>query len=174
MPSLAQARTSNLLTGQLYVALDFFPNAKPVIFEPLQRPLAVPTVPGSLDKLQVQLQAIVDKVSKLPLDQIANNLNASLVGLQQTLKQVNGQVLPQVHETLVQTKKTLAEANDSFSEHSPQRQQFGQAMEEVQRTARSVRVLTDYVGRHPEALIRGRANDASLDTFPPSDKVNPQ
>ncbi|MDB6145210.1 MAG: pqiB [Pseudomonas sp.] len=161
----AQARNGNLLTGQLYIALDFVPGAKSVKFDAAVNPPEIPTVPGSLDKLQEQLQGVVDKIAKLPIDQIANNLNGSLSDLQKTLKQVNGEVLPQMRDTLVQTKKTLADAHASFSEDSPQRQQLGQAMEEVQRTARSVRVLTDFLGRHPEALIRGRLKEGQPDGY---------
>lgn len=161
----AQARTGNLLTGQLYIALDFVPNATPVNFDVSARPVEIPTVPGSLDKLQEQLQSVVDKISKLPLEQIASNLDGSLGELQKTLKKVNGEVLPQLRDTLEQTQKTVTSANDSFAEESPQRQQFGQAMDEVQRTARSVRVLTDFLSRHPEALIRGRIKDNQPDAF---------
>lgn len=162
----AQARTANLLTGQLYISLSFIPKAAPVKFNLTARPLEIPTVPGSLDKLQEQLQGVVDKIAKLPLDQIADNLNGSLAQMQKTLQQVNGDVLPEMRDTLAQTKKTLAAANSSFSEDSPQRQQLGQAMDEVQRTARSVRVLTDFLGRHPEALIRGRLKDGQPDAYP--------
>jgi paraquat-inducible protein B len=161
----AQARTGNLLTGQLYIALDFVPNAIPVNFDVTARPVEIPTVPGSLDKLQEQLQSVVDKISKLPLEQIAANLDGSLLELQKTLKQVNGAVLPQMRDTLAETKKTVTSANDSFAEESPQRQQFGQAMEEVKRTARSVRVLTDFLSRHPESLIRGRIKDNQPDAY---------
>ncbi|MBT2372840.1 intermembrane transport protein PqiB [Pseudomonas fluorescens] len=164
----AQARSANLLTGQLYISMNFVPNAKPVAFDATARPMLIPTVPGSLDKAQEQLQAFVDKLSKIPIDQIADNLNGSLGQLNKTLANVNGQVLPEMRDTLVQTRKTLATANDSFAEDSPQRQQLGQAMDEVQRTARSVRVLTDFLGRHPEALIRGRLKDGKPDAYPPT------
>ncbi|WP_397448757.1 intermembrane transport protein PqiB [Pseudomonas sp. NA-150] len=161
----AQARNGNLLTGQLYIALDFVPDAKPVVYDADARPAQVPTVAGSLDKLQEELQGIVDKISKLPIEQIAANLNGSLAELQKTLKQVNGDVLPEMRNTLVQTKNTLAEARQSLSEDSPQRQQLSDTLEETQRTARSVRVLTDFLGRHPEALIRGRIKDKEPDSF---------
>ncbi|WP_025126903.1 intermembrane transport protein PqiB [Pseudomonas sp. PH1b] len=170
----AQPRSGNLLTGQLFISLDFFPEAKPAPFNVTARPVEIPTVPGSMDKLQEQLQAVVDKISKLPIDSIAANLNGSLVEMQKTLKQVNGEVLPQMRDTLEQSKKTLANANESFSEDSPQRQKLSQAMEEVQRTARSVRVLTDFLGRHPEALIRGRLKDNQPDAYQsPSTSVRP-
>jgi paraquat-inducible protein B len=161
----AQARSANLITGQLYISLSFIPNATPVAFDMAARPLRIPTVPGSLDKVQEQLQGVVDKISKLPLDEIANNLNGSLSEMQKTLRQVNGEVLPQMRGTLQQTQKTLAAANSTFADDSPERQQLSQAMDEVQRTARSVRVLTDFLSRNPEALIRGRTKQGEPDAF---------
>ncbi|MEP6897458.1 MAG: MlaD family protein, partial [Rhodanobacter sp.] len=62
----AQARTGNLLTGQLYVSLDFVPHTPAVPFDPNAKPLSIPTVAGSFDKLQEQLAEIVDKIDKIP------------------------------------------------------------------------------------------------------------
>jgi paraquat-inducible protein B len=161
----AQIRTGNLLTGQLYIAMDFDPKAPKIAYNPKSRPLEIPTVGGSFDKLQEQLQAFVDKLGKIPIDELANNLNGSLVELQKTMKQVNTDVLPQVRGTLQQAQKTIGNANATFSDDSPARQQLSQAMEEVQRTARSVRVLTDFLSRHPESLIRGRSGDAAPGSY---------
>lgn len=161
----AQARTANLITGQLYISLDFVPRAAPVNFDTAARPLLIPTVPGSLDKLQEQLQAMVDKFSKLPLDQIAGNLNGSLAEMNKTLRQVNTSMLPQLNDTLEQTRKTLAAAEQTLGEDSPQRQQLGDTLGELERTAKSVRALTDYLGRHPESLIRGRTREGQPDAY---------
>jgi paraquat-inducible protein B len=161
----AQIRTGNLLTGQLYVAMDFDPKAPKIAYNAKARPLEIPTVGGSFDKLQEQLQAFVDKLGKIPIDDLANNLNGSLIELQKTMKNVNGQVLPQVTGTLAQAQKTIGTANATLSDDSPARLQLGQAMEEVQRTARSVRVLTDFLSRHPESLIRGRSGDAAPGSY---------
>ncbi|WP_312289346.1 PqiB family protein [Stutzerimonas nitrititolerans] len=152
----AQARTGNLLTGQLYISLDFDPRAPQVAFDQQARPMVIPTIAGSFDKLQEQLQAMVDKLSKLPIESLADNLNGSLDGLRQTLKQVNGDVLPQLQRTLERSEQTLQNANQALADGSPQRQQLGDTLEEVQRAVRSVRVLSDYLSRHPESLIRGR------------------
>ena len=53
----------NLLTGQLYISLDFVANAKPVAYNPAARPLEIPTIPGSMDKLQAA-QAVLSFISK--------------------------------------------------------------------------------------------------------------
>jgi paraquat-inducible protein B len=161
----AQVRTGNLLTGQLYVAMDFDPKAPKIAYNAKARPLEIPTVGGSFDKLQEQLQAFVDKLGKIPIDDLSKNLNGTLIELQKTLKNVNGQVLPQMAGTLQQAQKTLGSANETLSDDSPARQQLGQALDEVQRTARSVRVLTDFLSRHPESLIRGRSGDAAPGSY---------
>jgi len=155
----AQARTGNLLTGQLYISLDFDPRAPKVAFDQHARPMVIPTIAGSFDKLQEQLQAMVDKLSKLPIETLADNLNGSLDELRQTLKQVNGDVLPQLQRTLERSEQTLQNANQALAEDSPQRQQLGDTLKEVQRAVRSVRTLSDYLSRHPESLIRGRSGD---------------
>jgi paraquat-inducible protein B len=85
--------------------------------------------------------------------------------MQKTLKQVNGEVLPQMNGALAQTQKTLDTVNSSFAEDSPARQQISNAMDEVQRTARSVRVLSDFLSRNPEALIRGRTAQDKPDSY---------
>ena len=155
----AQARTGNLLTGQLYVALDFVPHAPKVAFDPNAKPLTVPTVPGSFDKLQEQLAEIVAKIDKVPFDSIGRNLDQTLAALHATLTQVNGKTLPEVSSTLHGVRKTMGTANDALSGDSPLQQNLDGTLQELQRMARSLRVLTDYLGSHPEALIRGRRPD---------------
>jgi paraquat-inducible protein B len=164
----AQARSGNLLTGQLYVALDFVPHAPAVAFDPNAKPLLVPTVAGSFDKLQEQLAEIVDKLDKIPFDSIGKNLDQTLAGLNATLKQVNGQTLPEFKSTLQGVQKTMHAANDTLSGDSPLQQNLGATLEQVQRMARSLRVLTDYLGGHPEALLRGRRPDAKPADVPPA------
>jgi len=155
----AQARTGNLLTGQLYIALDFLPHAAKANYNPDVRPLEIPTAPGSFDKLQEQMADIVGKLDKVPFDQIGNHLNDSLASLDATLKQVNGKTLPSLDDTLHDARKTLGTANDTLSGDSPLQQNMGQTLQELQRTLRSLRVLTDYLGVHPESLLRGRTTD---------------
>ncbi|OUL69579.1 MlaD family protein, partial [Paraburkholderia hospita] len=48
----AQLRTGNLLTGQLYVALDFFPNAPKAKVDWTTTPPEMPTIPGGLQSMQ--------------------------------------------------------------------------------------------------------------------------
>ncbi|MBZ9780406.1 MlaD family protein [Pseudomonas sp. REP124] len=164
----AQARTGNLLTGQLYISLDFYPKAEKVAFDPTARPVVIPTVPGSLEQLQEKLEAMVTKINQLPIERIASNLDANLVEMRKTLGQFNAKTLPGVSNTLTDVSKTLQSANttlqsanSTLADDSPQREKLGQTLEELGRTSRSLRDLADYLGRHPESLIRGRPDNAA-------------
>lgn len=164
----AQARSGNLLTGQLYIALDFFPKADKVAFDPSERPVRIPTVPGNMEQLQERLQAMVDKVNKLPLERIAINLDTTLVELNKGLSQFNARTLPGVQTTLQDMRTTLQSTNSALAEDSPQRERLRDTIEELTRTSRSLRELTNYLGRHPEALLRGRPKSAEPSNLRPS------
>ncbi|GAB3256120.1 PqiB family protein [Chitinimonas naiadis] len=172
----AQARTGNLLTGQLFISFDFVPNAPKVPFDVKADPLIMPTVRGSFDKLQEQFASIVAKVDKIPLDAIGRHLDDNLQELNKTLKQVNGQVLPEARTTMQEAQSTMKEAKRTFNtvsealgEDAPLQQDLGQTLQELQRSARSLRTLTDMLGRHPEALLRGRPAGSS-----PPPAIQPQ
>ncbi|MDR6712858.1 paraquat-inducible protein B [Pseudomonas hunanensis] len=157
----AQARNGNLLTGQLYIALDFFPKAPKVAFDLNARPIAIPTLPGSLEMLQEQLQAMVEKINKLPVERIASNLDGNLLELRKGLAQFNSRTLPSVQTTLADVSKTLQAASSTLAEDSPQREKLSETLDELGRMSRSLRELSDYLGRNPESLIRGRPNNAA-------------
>jgi paraquat-inducible protein B len=157
----AQARSGNLLTGQLYIALDFYPKAEKVKFDPSLRPVSIPTIPGNLEQLQEKLESIVNKINQLPIERIASNLDGNLVELRKGLTQFNAKTLPSVQNTLADVSKTLQSASSTLAEDSPQREQLTQTLDELGRMSRSLRELSDYLGRHPESLIRGRPDNAA-------------
>lgn len=152
----AQARSGNLLTGQLYIAIDFMSNAPKVTFDTTARPLTLPTINGDFDRIQEQVANIVAKVDKIPLESIAHHLDASLASLDQALKQTNAQVLPEATRTLRQAQQTFDSAQGMLADDAPLQQNLNQSLLEVRRAAQSLRELTDLLGRHPESLLRGR------------------
>ncbi|MBY4728745.1 MULTISPECIES: intermembrane transport protein PqiB [Burkholderia] len=155
----AQARTGNLLTEQLYISFDFMKNAPKVPFDANATPLTLPTVPSTFDKLPEQLADIVDKINKLPLASIGKHVDSSLTNLDATLRQVNGQVLPSTTRALDQANQTFGALRQGIAEDGPLQENLANTLTEVQRTARSLRTLTDMLGRRPDALLRGTGAD---------------
>lgn len=144
----AQLRTGNLLTGSVFVAFDFFPGAQKASVDWSQDPPRLPTTPGQLEATEASLTNIVKKLDRMPLQQIGENLQKALADLDLTLVSTRG--------TMDHAGTTFDNANALLGPQSEQIQQMNATLQEVRRAARSVRVLTDYLERHPEALIRGK------------------
>jgi len=162
----AQLRPGNLLTGQVYVALDFFPKVAPAKVDLNKTPLELPTVPNSLDELQAQIQEIASKLNKVPFEQIGKDLRTSLTTLNKTLtsaeeltRTLNNDVSPEITAAMKDARKTINSAEQTLSQDSPLQQDMREAMREITRAAGSVRVLTDYLERHPESLLRGKPEE---------------
>ncbi|OZI61267.1 PqiB family protein [Bordetella genomosp. 11] len=154
----AQLRSSNLLTGQLYVALDVFPNAKPVAFE-MSTPARIPTQPGNLDQLQQQIANVAAKLDKIPFDKIGTDLQQTLANTARLTARLDKQLAPQAEALLKQANKSLADLGNLLAPDSPLPLNAQNAMDELSRAARSLRALADYLQTNPEALLRGRGPD---------------
>ena len=165
----AQLRTGNLLTGQVYVAMDFFPGTTADKVDLTQNPIELPTVPNSLDELQTQVQQIASKINKVPFDQLAADLRTSLTTLNKTLsgaeqlaRSINNDVTPEIAAALKDVRKTVNSADrtlGTLADDAPLQQNLRQTLQEMTRAAGSVRVLTDYLERHPESLLQGKPDD---------------
>lgn len=152
----AQLRTGNLLTGQLYVALDFFPDAKKVTIDWTASPPEIPAIPGSLQSLQDSVTRLMAKLNGLPLDAIGDNTRQTLASANLLLKQLDT-VVPEARDTLASAHSALNSANSALQPGSELQQNTGEAMREIARTAAAFRTLADYIERHPEALVRGKS-----------------
>ena len=152
----AQARSASLLTGKLYIALDFLPTSPRVAFDMSDRPVELPTVNGSFQELQANIGRLVKKVNDLPLEQIAADLHTDLTDLHETLSELHGRVLPSAVDTLSALRGTLDSANRTLDVESPLQRGLTETLLEARSTLQAVRELADYIDRHPDALLRGR------------------
>jgi paraquat-inducible protein B len=175
----AQLKTGSLITGQLYVELDFYPDAAPAVLVREGDHDVLPTIPGSLEALTNKVTAILDRLEAFPFDRIGKDLTDTLAGaseivnsaalkqgiveLEKSLaeiralaEQLNTGIAPELAETLLQTTATLQGVRRMIEEGSPISVELRRSLNEVSDAARSLRVLTDYLERHPEALLRGK------------------
>ncbi|MFA8328331.1 intermembrane transport protein PqiB [Burkholderia ubonensis] len=154
-----QLRTGNLLTSQLYVALDFFPKAPAAKIDPARQPLQLPTVPNELEELQVVVADIAKKLDKVPFEQIGTNLNSTLANADRLFKQLDSQVMPEARDTLSAAKQTFSAAEATLQQDSPLQSDVRGALKELTRTLQSLNALSDYLERHPESLLKGKPGD---------------
>lgn len=203
----ATLETQSLVTGRMRIALEFRPD---VPIKKLGIVKDVPEFPTAPSALSV----FADEVSRLPLADIANNMNKLLenannfitdTDIDQSLKNFNQTIdryrevaetfnteikpvadefkqtmdeyealarnlnnkVPQLvgsmeksfnglEKVLVDTQKLVSSIEHSYGTESELQYQLNQTLEELSKAAHSIRVLTDYIERHPEALIYGK------------------
>ncbi|WP_235025483.1 PqiB family protein, partial [Caballeronia terrestris] len=154
-----QLRTGNLLTGQLYIAVDFFPNAPKATMDWNATPPEIPTAPGGLQSLQDSVTALVAKLNKIPFEGIGKDLRQTLQSADTLLKTLDHSVAPEARATLVAAREALNSTNRTLQPDSAIAQSTRETMHELSRTAAAFRTLAEYLERHPEALIRGKPED---------------
>jgi len=140
----AQLRSGNLLTGALFVAFDFFPDAPPATLDWSQEPVRLPTVPGQLEAIQASAENLVKKLNQIPFKEIGGDLHTALA---------------QLNQTLLSAHRTLDNADKLIEPNSVLGAELGNTLQEVSQAARALRVLADYLERHPEALVRGKKGE---------------
>jgi len=170
----AQLRTGSFITGELYVAFEYFPNAPKPKIDWTRDPLELPVVPGGLASIEAKLSSILAKIDNMPLDAIGVEVKDALATLNQTLKDVDTLVkrvdvqwvpegtktLEELHRAIADADRVLKNADTTlFAKDSPAPQDLRDALQEVTRAARAVRVFVDYLERHPDVLIRGKPGE---------------
>lgn len=173
----AQLITTNYLTGQLAVAVDIPQGAGESPAFEIRREgdaIVLPTQSGGLDNILAAVSGIAGKLDQIPLAEIGTNLNATLRQATGTLGGVDALVrsteagltpalrrLPEIaanlQETVVRANRAIGSIDSSYGRNSAFSRELERAMSQVGDTARSIRLLADFLDRHPEALIRGRA-----------------
>jgi len=171
----AQLRIGNLVMGQLYIAIDRFPNApKAKKIDWRKPPYEWPVMSSSLEDLETRVSDIIAKIHKIPFDVIGTDVRDTLETLNQTLKDadrvmnhIDQETVPEIKATLQDLRKATATAdralasadNTLVGKDSPTQQELRVALQEVSRAARAITELVDYLERNPNALIRGKAQE---------------
>jgi paraquat-inducible protein B len=162
----AQLRTGNLITGQLYVTLDFFPNEPKVQVDLAKAPLEIPTASGGFAELQTSIENIARKIEKLPFDEMAAGVKSIVDTLDITLRNINSMVervdaelAPELRETLEKARAALDAVQGALSSEAPLQGDLRGTLRDVTRAAEAIRNLADYLERHPESLLRGKREE---------------
>jgi paraquat-inducible protein B len=110
----AQLRSGSLITGQLYVAFDYFPDAPKVTLDWNRDVPVLPVVPSTVTDLEAKLSGIVAKLDKLPYEAIGADVTKMLAGLSVTLgdaskavNRIDTDVTPELKTTLEAARRAL-------------------------------------------------------------------
>lgn len=104
----ATLQSANLLTGQMLIALDFIPDAKPVKVEKQGDEFVLPTIDsGGFAGIESGAAMLLAKLNRVPFDEIGRNLDETTKGLSDV---TNG---PQLKQALASLSGTMASVQDA-------------------------------------------------------------
>ncbi len=157
----ARLQTGNLITGALYVDLEFFPDADPASLVMDGEYPEIPTLPNPLEGILIGFNKIIDKLEAARLEDTLSNLNelmASTNELVGTLGQNAPALASELQATIEEAHATLSSIRAMASTDGEIGNELYNALVEITAAARSIRVMSEYLERHPEALIKGKGN----------------
>jgi paraquat-inducible protein B len=169
----AQLMTGNLLTGQLYVDLDFYKDAEPAEVTTAGGHLVFPTVPAPLKQIVQRVENILKQVEKVPFEKIGKDMHEAIAALTSTIEEiktmsgnVNKETLPKVNKalddlqaTLNSFESTLNGVDSTLGADSALNYNARMITDELSVTIRSIRSLLSYLERDPQAFILGKGGD---------------
>jgi paraquat-inducible protein B len=170
----AKLSTGSLLTGALYVDLDFVPEALPAELTKIGEFDVIPTESSGLAQLQDKLNAILTKIEALPLDDTLEKFGNAADEISITVKDLRG-TLDEAEGALAEAKKLLArdetqnltaelEATlkqvrgsvDSLGPNGAMQGDLARTLDELRAALRSFKVLSDSIEEKPNSLLFGR------------------
>jgi len=178
----AQLRSGSLITGQLLLAVDFFPNAEraEVIYGGVAP--QIPTVRTDIEQITQSVEETLRTLAALPIEKLIQDarntlqsaeevisspeLADSIAALDRTLNTTDravqdfgaevGPVMENLRTATAQAESTLATAEGMIAQDSAMRYDLEQALRELAGAARSIRLLAEYLEENPNAPISGK------------------
>jgi paraquat-inducible protein B len=133
-------------------------------------------VEAKVDPLTDNLNRTVGDVGKLARDvdsqiePLMENVSTTLFSYERLAREADTQVealaasvdetLAEARTTLKQGNRTLSAVEGGLSENSPLIYQFEETLRDFSGAARSLRILAEYLKRHPEALLKGKGESS--------------
>jgi paraquat-inducible protein B len=160
----AELQTVSLLTGGKVVALAFHPHAPKARLTFGGKYPEIPTVPGGgLDDLSESATRLLADARQAV--QGANQVLRS-PELTETIKNLDvltreasthiGPTMQSLQAASAQLEKTLSASSALLGSSTTGSGELPRALRDLREASRSVRLLSDYLERHPEALLKGK------------------
>jgi paraquat-inducible protein B len=165
----AQVASLSYLTGQKLVTLDIVTNAPVAHIRQVGQELEFPTTSsGDLTEILQNVRGVLQNLERATsgpqLGHALNSLDSTLTRLDNITRDVEPDIkslVKSLRDTSDAAQGTLSAVQSMMgnSANNPGNADLPKVMRELAEAARSVRVLADYLDRHPESLLRGRKGD---------------
>lgn len=107
----AQLQTQSLVTGLLFVQLDFFPDTEATYVLPQpSKPVEIPAIPTALEQASSVAREIIDELRNVKFGPMIQEASAALQGINQLVNS------PSVRATLDELPQTIKELNGAIAD----------------------------------------------------------
>jgi paraquat-inducible protein B len=170
----AALKTGNLITGAMYVDLDYYKDALPAKLGKSGEFTILPTVSSGLAQLEAKVTAILDKFQALPIDKTMNDIasaaqeaKTTIADARATLKDFEATSTaarailedPQFKELPADLRKTLEKLQTLATSVGPDGAVQGdllRTLDELRASLRAIKSATTTIDEKPNSLIFGR------------------
>ena len=175
----ATLSTGSLLTGALYIDLDFAPDAAPAELTTFGDYEVIPTESSGFAQLQDKVNAILTKIEGLPLDETLHKFGNAADEIAITVKDVRG-ALDEAEAALAEARKllsreetqnltaeldaTLKEVRSSVESLGPNgavQGDLSRTLDELRAALRAFKTLSDSIEEKPNSLLFGRESSGN-------------
>jgi paraquat-inducible protein B len=156
----ARLQSGSLLTGQLFVEIAFFEDVEPAVLQTDGLYPEIPTLPNTLEGILASLNRILDKVEEADLQTTLKNLNTLMVSASELIDNTDREmpeIAKELRKTLESAHSALSTIEASASTDGEIGGQLQETLREISAAARSIRVMAEYMERHPEAFLKGKS-----------------
>lgn len=107
----------SLVTGQLYVGFDFYPD-QPAKYAGIKSEYPeLPMVPSLSEEVGANLRGLMERLRKIPLENIAEHLDSALAGIDKVVNSPDLQAaIAQLDDTVTDVRGTVEEARDMLAD----------------------------------------------------------
>jgi paraquat-inducible protein B len=175
----AALRTGNLITGSLYVDLDYYEDVPPAEMGSKGEFNSIPTVSSGFAQLEAKITAILDKLQSLSLEETMAEITAAaeeakttMAESRDTLKEIEAtaaaarQTLenPEFRELPADLRKSIAALEKSIASVGPDGAVQGdllRTLDELRASLRSLKSMTTTIDEKPNSLLFGRESSGN-------------
>ncbi len=183
----AALKTGSLLTGALYVDLDYYKHPMPAELSTVGEFSSIPTISSGLAQLETKLGAILDKIEQLPLEDAmrkiataADEAATTAAESRKALKEIELTAAsltrtldsPEFAKLPKDLRGTLAALEKSVASIGPDGAIQGdllRTLDELRAALRAVNQVSTAIDENPDSLIFGR--ESSRNTVPKAPKA---
>jgi paraquat-inducible protein B len=129
----------SLVTGQLYIEFDFFPDTEAKLYGFNTKYAEFPTLPSTIEELENVLRTVLERLKDLPIRDLADQMAAAIQGINKFIDRPAIKDAPEVlHQALVNLRDLSGKLNEQVT---PLTESLTQTSDEASATLADVRQI---------------------------------